>query len=323
MNKILSQEEIDAILAKAVCGEGEKQGVKHRVIEPCNFRNTNQMSEPYARFMANLYEGFARSASNSLGAYLRAHFEMALSLVELMPVRDFLAGFQETGFIALLSLQPAGSSMLMQVDPALVFPIIDVLLGGFGTPTPKSREMTEIDQDIMEGVAQIICRQLESAWHPTGFTIRVDGQQKAAQVEKVYSPTEKLTVLRFIAKVNETTGLINLSLPAALAGAMMRQISSDPRREARLGQQACAGLQDRVMDCDFCVTLGLPNLRIPLRELVALKPGSVLDLRRSVRIPVSLILGGREYFVAAPVRSGKQRAAQLLRPADDPTGTEE
>lgn len=69
MKKTLSQEEIDAILREARGNIAESSTVDKRVIEPCNFRNTGQMSEPYARFMTNLYEGFARSVSNSVGAY--------------------------------------------------------------------------------------------------------------------------------------------------------------------------------------------------------------------------------------------------------------
>jgi flagellar motor switch protein FliM len=50
--------------------------------------------------MTTVFEAFARSVSNSMGAYLRARFEMALASVEQMPVRDFLGDFQETGSVA-------------------------------------------------------------------------------------------------------------------------------------------------------------------------------------------------------------------------------
>src|SRR5215469_15201553 len=110
MKKALSQREIDAILVKARCTNlGEAGAAEYRSVQSCNFRGAGQMSERYARFMTTLFEVFARNVSNSLGAYLRARFDMALASVEQVPVRDFLDEFQEIGFIALLSLQPGNT----------------------------------------------------------------------------------------------------------------------------------------------------------------------------------------------------------------------
>lgn len=313
MKKVLSQQEIDAILGKARAELKVADGAK-RVVQTCDFRTAGQMSEAYARFLTNLYEGFARSASNSLGAFLRAHFEMVLASVEQLPVRDFIAAYQQTGFVAVLSLHPGDTTVLLQVETPLVFPIIDVLLGGFGAPTPEAREMTEIDRGIMEGVAQVLCRQLEATWQPMGITVRLDRQQNAPQVENVFPHTEKLIALTFEVKLNESSGAVNFLFPASFAGAMLREISADPRKKIPPSPGVKSGLRERVLDCAFSCTVGIGKLRVPLRELVALKPGSVLNLGLPVKAPASLILGGREYFDAAPVRSGKLRAAQLLRP---------
>jgi len=277
------------------------------------------MSQQYARSMTSLYEGFARSSSNSLGAYLRAHFEMTLTLVELTRARDFLEGFQETGFIAFLSLEPGASAALIQIDVALAFPIIDVLLGGFGTSSPGSRELTEIDQDIMEGVAKVLCRQLETIWQPLGVTAKVDSQLKIAQAQNVFLPTEKLTVLTFDAKLNEATGAVKMSFPAALAGAMLRESSVNPRRRFQSPADDHVGLRERMLECRFDSTVGLPNLKVPLRELLNIRPGSVLNLHREVKTPALLTLGDQHYFEAAPVRSGTSRAAQLLRQCAAPS----
>jgi len=261
--------------------------------------------------MTSLFEAFARSISNSLGAYLRAHFEIVLASVEMVPVRDFLGGFQESGFAAFLTLEPGGSVVVLQVDTALVFPIIDVLLGGFGKAAPNPHELTEIDKEIMEGVALIFGRQLEATWQSMGVKIRMDRQQKAAQVQSAYSATEKLTVLTFEAKLNETTGAVILSFPASLASGMLREMSSDPQGRPRTDSPAQASFPTRVLECLFDSALGIPNLKLPVRELAGLRPGSILNLRLPVKCPASLILAGREYFAAVPVRSGRQRAAQL------------
>jgi flagellar motor switch protein FliM len=311
--KVLNQREIDAILGKARAEVKDGDGPDRRSVEPCNFHNTGQMSDQYARFVTGLFEVFARSASNSLGAFLRSHFEMVLASVELVPVRDFLAGFQELGFTAFLPLDPMGATVVLQVDAALVFPVIDLLLGGFGKPGASARELTEIDQEIMEGVAHILGRQLETTWQPMGVRIRSDRQPKPVQVQSVYSSTEKLTVLTFEVKLNDTAGAIVLSFPASLASAMLRDLSSGPSAKSRSDSPAPTSLRARILECQFDSTAGIANLRVPLRELLALQPGSILNLRHPVTASAAFILGGQECFEAVPVRSGKNRAAQLLR----------
>jgi flagellar motor switch protein FliM len=313
LKKVLSQAEIDAILGRAK-GEGFDPNDR-RVVERCDFRNAGQMSEQQARIMTSVYEDFARNASNSLGAFLRARFELVLASVELMPVKDFLAGFQESGFVAFLDIEPGGSVALLQADTSLVSPVIDVLLGGFGTSASMSRELTEIDEDIMESVAQVVSRQLETTWQQLAVTISINKQRKISQVPSVYSPTEKLAILTFEAKINETAGVVNIAFPAALANAMLRGTATQIHRGLIPATEAHAGLQDRILNCQFDATVGVAELRVPLRELVGLKPGTVLNLRLPVKIPAALMLGGRTYFDACPVRNGKKRAAQLLRPS--------
>lgn len=317
MNQVLSEQQIDSILGKAPDGRSPLDA-ESRTVEPCDFRNSGQMSQQYARSMHSLYEGFARSTSNSLGAYLRTHFEMTLTSLELARARDFLEAFQETGFIVFLGLEPGASAALVQIDAALAFPIIDVLLGGFGAPAPGSRELTEIDLEIMEGVAQVLCRQLETTWQPLGISAKVDSQLKVAQAQNVFLPTEKLAVLTFEARLNEATAPVKMAFPAALAGAMLRESSVNPRRRFQAPADDHVGLRERMLECRFDSTIGLPNLKVPLRELMNVKPGSVLNLRLPVSTPASLVLGERDYFEAIPVRSGKNRAAQLLRPYPPP-----
>lgn len=80
-----------------------------------------------------------------------------------------------------------------------------------------------------------------------------------------------------------------------------------------------APLRERILDCDIEVTAELPGLRVHVRDLIALQPGSVLKLHAPTRKLGMLTAGGHGMFEAAPVRIGSQRAAQLgrwVRPVD-------
>jgi flagellar motor switch protein FliM len=74
-------------------------------------------------------------------------------------------------------------------------------------------------------------------------------------------------------------------------------------------------IRERIIDCDVSVAAGLPNLKVKVRDLIALQPGCVLKLRAPVRNPGMLSIEGQEIFEAVPVRNGSQKAAQLGRRA--------
>jgi flagellar motor switch protein FliM len=61
------------------------------------------------------------------------------------------------------------------------------------------------------------------------------------------------------------------------------------------------------------VAAELLGLKVAVKDLVGLQPGSVLKLRAPVRNPGMLTAGGFGIFEAMPVRNGSQKAAQLGR----------
>jgi flagellar motor switch protein FliM len=97
---------------------------------------------------------------------------------------------------------------------------------------------------------------------------------------------------------------------------LMAQIKQDqPQKQTRVWSFPSPPLRERILECDVEVSSELPCLKVAVRDLIALQPGSVLKLRAPIRIPGMLTAGGRGLFEAVPVRSGTQRAAQLGRRA--------
>ena len=316
MSKILSQQGIDAILSAA--RRDQSPGVvatSDRFVQACNFRTAGQLSNENARAINALHETFARHVTNDLGAYLGAGFVMGLSSVEQVSFRDFLGSRQQSGYTAPLQINPVSTMALLQVDNDLVFPMIDLLLGGIGTTAPGARELTEIDENVLEGVARLIARQLELAWQALSASIVVERCIKPTQVQQLFSPAERMLLLTFEATTAGSHGVINLLVPASFGNVLMRQTSAGPGKpKSRIAFFPKPTLRQRVLDCDFTASVDLTRVRIPVRELLALTPGSVIKLTIPVKKPSYLTIEGRELFEAVPVRSGTQRAAQLVRP---------
>ncbi len=311
MAKGLTQQEIDAIVGAARRGQTlDGVPVPEKSVQPCNFRASGQLSNEHARTLTALHENFARNVTNSIGAYLRASFETVLASVEQLTFSDFMAGIQDPGYVVPLNVTPAEVSVLLQADLALAFPMIDLLLGGIGSPAPAGRQLTEIDEEIMQGIATLIARQIEYTWQALSVSLKVDKCLKSSQVQEFLPPTEKVILIMFEIRTAGITGTMNLIFPASLANSLLR-MSTDPKRRSKMRYIARPTLRDRVYECEFMTLVGLPHLRLRVRDVLDLKPGSVLKLHVPVKSPATLILEGRDLFEAHPVRSGVQRAAQV------------
>ncbi|MGD1216258.1 MAG: hypothetical protein ABR861_14865 [Terriglobales bacterium] len=42
--------------------------------------------------------------------------------------------------------------------------LIDVMLGGEGKNSEITRDLTEIEEQVLEGIVRIMCRELQTSW---------------------------------------------------------------------------------------------------------------------------------------------------------------
>jgi hypothetical protein len=89
---------------------------------------------------------------------------------------------------------------LLQLDLSITFPLIDLLLGGEGKGTLEPREVTEIEEQILESVVQVICREMGVAWQALGLEFHFDRRQQPANALRLMPPDDKTLALSFSIK---------------------------------------------------------------------------------------------------------------------------
>jgi flagellar motor switch protein FliM len=91
VQKVLNQEEIDAMFRSVRSDKSERKNEDTSRVKPWNFRQVGQISRDQLRSISTLHETFARNLTHSLGAYLRVVFQTNLVSVEQLTFREFLA----------------------------------------------------------------------------------------------------------------------------------------------------------------------------------------------------------------------------------------
>ena len=320
MEKVLNQQEIDAMVRAArTGGSSDPQTATQPVVERWDVRRAGQIGREQLQALTALHENFARSLTHALGAYLRTAFTATLVSAEHLSYREFLQSVPEDTYLASCQLQPVGGNCVLQLDLKVALPIIDLLLGGQGSVAAATRAITEIEEQILESVARLVCRELGAAWQTLSLEVSFEERLEAAAAQQLMALEEKTLSLNFEITMPEVRGGLNLAVPAAVSNALLRKISVGGSHRRRQGQSdARRRLMRRLLDCPFPVELGASNMGATIAELTALAPGKLLRFPRSAAEPASLLIAGMEMFQAVPARCAGFRAARVLERLTEP-----
>jgi flagellar motor switch protein FliM len=187
------------------------------------------------------------------------------------------------------------------------------MLGGEGTCDGTSRELSEIEEQIFEGIVRIICRELQTAWQAIKLELNFSASQQISQVQRLMPPDEKNLCLSFEIKLAESSGTLNVAIPALVSNALLRKISAENiYQRPRVGHEFREQICKKLLDCPFSVELTMSHLEVPLESLSRLTPGDVLPFQLNVSAPALMEVDGVPLCSATPVRVQTRRAARVL-----------
>jgi flagellar motor switch protein FliM len=299
---------VDATQKSVSPNQPGEPGAKARSIHSCNFRAAGRLSNEDARAVIALHETVANYIYAAFDALFGTSLDVKFAELNQTSVHEHLAGVPTFCFV----VQCSSGLVTVEIDLDLVFPIIELLMGGVGNPRNADRDLSEIEEEVMRDIVAIIVKQAEAVWAIPGLSIAPGSRIKPSAMLQTFRPTEKLTALRFEASLGNAKGNFSLILSNSLLDLLTKQIATDrSQKKSRMFSFPALPLRERILDCEMEVLTELPGLRVSVKDLVTLAPGSVLKLRSPVQTPAALTIGGRSLFRAVPVRSGQQRAAQL------------
>jgi flagellar motor switch protein FliM len=309
MEKILSQDEIDQLFKASQGKAAPKPAPSSRVVRNCDFRQAGQLDQDQVRQITLLHETFAPNMANSLGAYLRVGMEANLVAVEQITFNEFLSRMADLTYFSTLTTVPLEDVSGIQIELQLLFPMIDILLGGSGQPVADVRDLTEIEEQILETVVGLICNQMQLTWAPTfPLEFKLGDRQKQSQIVAMMRPNERVLYLSFEVKLNDTHGLLNFVFPALVSNMLLRKLAQQgyARRRA-VPTKRNDRSRELLMDCAFDVDLRIKDVPVRIEDLLNLEVGTVLPLGHSLAAPMSVCVNERAIFTGVPVSCGARR----------------
>jgi flagellar motor switch protein FliM len=314
MDKILNQSRIESLFAEMqgtatppAASVKPKSKAKSDVYK---FRQAGQITDEQMKAISSVNDYFAINVKHTVGALLRTKFNVKLVSGEQLPYAEFLDRVLEPTYLCSVRLEPLGATGLLEFDVALALPIIDLLLGGFGGPAPY-RNLTDMEEEILKSVVQLIVHELNTAWAAIGLRFEFDQRETVGSAARTMSVTEKTLALSFEVTMQDVSGALNFCLPATL-NSILKKYASEQDRRRRPSPENQTRLRELVGTTTVGMTLRFTPMRLHAKELAALAPGNVLRLPMSRHEPAELCVGGVPMARAHPVRSAEHRGAQII-----------
>jgi flagellar motor switch protein FliM len=309
----LSQQEIDEVFQNVREVRPDKTGGKRAIA--FDFRRPDRISKSQLRAIHQLHDNFVRALASSLAAYLRSYVIVNLVSVEQLSYSEFLDCLPSPTCLASLGLKPYDGNAILELNSSLVFPVLEILLGGDGKQQfTAQREVTEIEQVLLGGFFQIVLRDLHEAWKfVTPIEFAIERIETEPQFLQILAPTEAVVAVAIEIRLGDAIGMINIAMPSIVIK-MMRQRFDQQwlLRKASSTDAEQARVMKLIQPAELQTEAVLSGPHMLLRDLVDLDEGDVLGLEFPVGQPIDLLLTGQKKYRGEIVNSGSRAAFRVL-----------
>lgn len=325
MADILSQSEIDALLSAFATGEGapdigggDEDEDRIREVKVYDFNHPDRFSKDQIRTMHNLHDHFARVFSISLSAFLRTIVEVKLVSVDQISYEEFIRSIPNPTSLNIINMDPLEGKALMELSPTLSFPVVDRLMGGQGNVFKKNRELTEIEQTIIEKVLYRAFDCLHEAWAnvlPLNLSLE-QSETNPQLLMQLYLPSEMVILMTFEVTMGDISGTLSFCIPYPTLEPIASQLSSSSwfaASKKELSEEHAEVLYDRIRRVSLPIIAYIGAANMTMKELLDLNENDVIQLNSRVDDELVMQIGNEYRYYTKPGIHRGHNAVQITR----------
>jgi flagellar motor switch protein FliM len=327
-DEVLSQQEVESLL-NAMDTNGNASGAPphpapnaapatrlREKVTPYDFKRPERVGKEQMRALQSLHEGFGRNFGAALSALLRTIAEVKLTSVDQLTYSEFVFSLENPTCFNLLRADPLEGNLILDINPTILYPIIDRLLGGGKDNGPVARRpLTEIELRLASRITNLFLGELQKAWaNVLELTLAVERVESNPQLVQIVPPNEVVVLISFELTLGDIRGMMNLCIPfnaierfssklTANSWVGYRRGGATPETLETIGQQL-----ERAQ-VELVVTLA--ETRITTADLIGLRVGDVITTDKDVNAPLEVQVQGAKKFFACPGAIKGHKAIQV------------
>ena len=330
MGDILSQEEVDALLS-AVSSGGDSDlsengqgssGIEDESSELdsslslYDFRRPDRVSKDQMRTLQNLHDGYARQFSTTLTNFLRTFVEIELVSVDQLTYSEFVMSISNPSCIYVFKMEPLEGTAIIEINPSLVFFIIDRLFGGQGRPSEQNRELTLIEQNVIVRIVERGLNDLKEVWEHIGiFSPKIEAYETNPQFVQIAPPGETVILISLEVRMQNASGLMSICFPYMLLEGVINNLSGENwmSSQSSATSETRETLESELQDIDLTLSTVIGKTELTIRDLLQLQKGDVLCLDKLYDSDLLVQIDGKTKMAGRSGLVGRKKAVKITK----------
>jgi flagellar motor switch protein FliM len=323
---VLSQAEVESLLSALDPG-AQAEAPARRPGDPArpvrsrekvttyDFKRPERVGKEQMRVLQTLHEGFGRNFGAALSALLRSIVEVKLTSVDQLTYSEFVFSLENPTCFNLLRADPLEGNLILDINPSILYPIIDRLLGGGKESGPLARRpLTEIELRLVAKITSLFLAELRRAWENVlPLDLEVIKVEHNPQLVQIVPPNEVVVLISFELTLGEVRGMLNLCIPYNSIERISAKLSANSwtsysRKEA--SDQAVRQITQNLRGARVNVEVELARTTITMHDLIGLRVGDIVTTNQDYRQPLVVKIEGLQKFLA---RLGAYKGRAAIR----------
>ncbi len=308
--RVLNQDEIDSLLGFEDDGnEGDNSGIMALV-------NSALVSYERLPMLDIVFDRLVRMMSTSLRNLTSDNVEASLDQITNVRFGDYLNSVPLPAMMSVCKAEEWDNYALLTIDSALIYSIVDVLLGGRrGTAAMRieGRPYTTIERTLVERLVQVVLSDISAAFDPLSpVTFRFDRLETNPRFAAITQPANAAILAKIRIDMEDRGGRIELLLPYSTLEPI-RELLLQMFMGEKFGRDAIweNHLTQEVYLTDVELKCMLGQASISLNDVLNWQVGSQVILDVSPEDPVELRCGDTPLYSGQMGRKGERIAVRV------------
>ncbi len=293
--RILNQEEIDSLLGfDDDVGDGETSGVMALI-------NSALVNYERLPMLDIVFDRLVRLMSTSLRNLTSDNVEVSLDQVSTVRFGDYMNSIPLPAMLSVFKAEEWDNNGLMVTDSALIYSVVDVLLGGRKGESSirvEGRPYTIIETKLLERMIHVTLTDLSSAFDPLSpVSFNLDRVETNPRFATITQTGNACVLARLRIDMGERGGRMEIIIPYAtlepIRALLLQQFMGE-----KFGRDSIweTHLTQELYKTDVQLQAVLGEAAVPLGEMLAWKPGDQLFFNTTVSDHLELRCGDFPMF---------------------------
>ncbi len=282
MEKVLAQDEVDALLRGLSDGEIESETDQEPAegdIVPFDLANQDRIIRGRMPVLEIVNDRFARLCTNALSNTVRKRVELSPISIDMTKFGDFMRSLPVPTSINIFKMDPLRGNALMVVDSRLVFALVENLFGGTGSqPKIEGREFTRIEQAVVNRIIEIALENMEESWRPVhDVKLELVRSEINPQFAGIVPPSDVVIIISFEIELESSLGSMTICLPYATIEPIRNKLLASFQTERLEVDHAWINrLKERLLETQVELKVHFGETTITANQLLRMQVGDVI-----------------------------------------------